>query len=228
MGFYRQEYWNRLHFLLYGIFPTQGLKLSLLHCSCLENPRDGGAWWAVVSGVAQSRTRLKRLSSSSSSSFISRWILYHSAIYSKEKNFKLKKKTTKSGNSSDSAPRTEKNADLNFMHLRSKQIKYVLHSKQGNGKTLSLIMIFSSFSQDSAIIIGWNPPDSRERWQFLSFSSNSSSVILKSSKSHEVFSKSPVPSLAHRGKDQYKQWWWLHLNQLSMKINDGHRKRGER
>ena len=38
-----------------------------LQCSCLENPRDRGAWWAAVSGVAQSRTRLKRLSSSSSS-----------------------------------------------------------------------------------------------------------------------------------------------------------------
>ena len=38
-----------------------------LHCSCLENPRDGGAWWAAVSGVAQSQTRLMRLSSSSSS-----------------------------------------------------------------------------------------------------------------------------------------------------------------
>ena len=37
-----------------------------LQCSCLENPRDGGACWAAVSGVAQSRTRLKRLSSSSS------------------------------------------------------------------------------------------------------------------------------------------------------------------
>ena len=36
-----------------------------LQCSCLENPRDGGAWWAAVSGVAQSRTQLKRLSSSS-------------------------------------------------------------------------------------------------------------------------------------------------------------------
>ena len=35
-----------------------------LQCSCLENPRDGGAWWAAVSGVAQSRTRLKWLSSS--------------------------------------------------------------------------------------------------------------------------------------------------------------------
>ena len=37
-----------------------------LQCSCLENPRDGGAWLAAVYGVAQSRTRLKRLSSSSS------------------------------------------------------------------------------------------------------------------------------------------------------------------
>ena len=39
-----------------------------LQCSCLENPRDGGAWWAAVYGVAQSRARLKWLSSSSSSS----------------------------------------------------------------------------------------------------------------------------------------------------------------
>ena len=38
-----------------------------LHYSCLENPRDSGAWWAAVYGVAQSRTRLKWLSSSSSS-----------------------------------------------------------------------------------------------------------------------------------------------------------------
>ena len=38
-----------------------------LQCSCLENPRDGGAWWAALYRVAQSRTRLKRLSSSSSS-----------------------------------------------------------------------------------------------------------------------------------------------------------------
>ena len=36
-----------------------------LQYSCLENPRDRGAWWAAVYGVAQSRTRLKRLSSSS-------------------------------------------------------------------------------------------------------------------------------------------------------------------
>ena len=37
-----------------------------LQCSCLENPRDGGAWWAAVYGVTQSWTRLKQLSRSSS------------------------------------------------------------------------------------------------------------------------------------------------------------------
>ena len=41
-----------------------------LQCSCLENPRDGGCWWAAIYGVAQSRTQLKRLSSSSSSIYI--------------------------------------------------------------------------------------------------------------------------------------------------------------
>ena len=52
------------HFSLSCIGEGNG---NSLQCSCLENPRDGGAWWAVIYGVAQSRTRLKRLSSSSSS-----------------------------------------------------------------------------------------------------------------------------------------------------------------
>ena len=42
--------------------------VTALQYSCLENPRNGGAWWAAVYGVAQSRTQLKWLSSSSSSS----------------------------------------------------------------------------------------------------------------------------------------------------------------
>ena len=50
------------HFSLSCIGEGNG---NLLQCSCLENPRGGGAWWASVYGVAQSRTRLKRLSSSS-------------------------------------------------------------------------------------------------------------------------------------------------------------------
>ena len=49
------------HFSLSWIGEGNG---NPLQCSCLENPRDGGAWWAAVSGVAQSRARLKRLSSS--------------------------------------------------------------------------------------------------------------------------------------------------------------------
>ena len=44
-----------------------------LQCSCLENPSDGGAWWAAIYGVAQSRTRLKRLSSSSSRTLAVQW-----------------------------------------------------------------------------------------------------------------------------------------------------------
>ena len=52
------------HFSLLCIGEGNG---NPLQCSCLENPRDGGAWWAAVSGVAQSRTPLKLLSSRSTS-----------------------------------------------------------------------------------------------------------------------------------------------------------------
>ena len=54
---------RHFHFSLSCIREGNG---NPLQCSCLENPRDGGAWWAAVCGVAQSRTRLRRLSSSSS------------------------------------------------------------------------------------------------------------------------------------------------------------------
>ena len=57
---------ERLHFH-FSLSCTGEGNGNPLQCSCLENPRDGGAWWAAVYGVAQSRTRLKRLSSSSSS-----------------------------------------------------------------------------------------------------------------------------------------------------------------
>ena len=50
------------HFSLSCIGEGNG---NQLQCSCLENSRDGRAWWAVFYGVAQSRTRLKRLSSTS-------------------------------------------------------------------------------------------------------------------------------------------------------------------
>ena len=59
----RHDEWLNFHFSLPCIGKGNG---NPLQCSCLENPRDGGAWWAAVYGVAQSQTRLKRLSSSSS------------------------------------------------------------------------------------------------------------------------------------------------------------------
>ena len=49
---------ERLHFHFSLSFIGEG-NGNPLQCSCLENPRDGGAWWAAVYGVAQSRTRLK-------------------------------------------------------------------------------------------------------------------------------------------------------------------------
>ena len=65
MGSQESDTTERLHFhfSLSCIGEGNGKPLQ---CSCLENPRDGGAWWAAVYGVAQSWTRLKRLSSSSS------------------------------------------------------------------------------------------------------------------------------------------------------------------
>ena len=59
--------WLPFHFSLSCIGEGNG---NPLQCSCLENPRDGGAWWAAVYGVTQSWTRLKRLSSSSTEGII--------------------------------------------------------------------------------------------------------------------------------------------------------------
>ena len=47
------------HFSLSCIGEADG---NPLQCSCLEDPRDGGAWWAAIYGVTQGRTRRKRLS----------------------------------------------------------------------------------------------------------------------------------------------------------------------
>ena len=57
-GRYQSDTTERLHFhfLLSCVGDGNG---NPLQCSCLENPRDGGAWWAAVYGAAQSRTRLE-------------------------------------------------------------------------------------------------------------------------------------------------------------------------
>ena len=64
MGSLESDTTERLHFRFSLSCIGEG-NGNPLQCSCLENPRDGEAWWAAVYGVAQSQTRLKRLSSSS-------------------------------------------------------------------------------------------------------------------------------------------------------------------
>ena len=65
MGSLELDSTERLHFH-FSLSCIGGGNGNPLQCSCLENPADGGAWWAAIYGVTQSRTRLKRLSSSSS------------------------------------------------------------------------------------------------------------------------------------------------------------------
>ena len=75
--------WLHFHFSLSCIGEGNG---NPLQCSCLENPRDGGAWWAAICGVTQSRTRLKRLSSSSSRPCIQGILMF---VYFWDWNFPL-------------------------------------------------------------------------------------------------------------------------------------------
>ena len=63
MGSLESDMTERLH-VHFSLSCTGEGNGSPLQCSCLENPRDGGPWWAAVYGVAQSQTRLKQLSSS--------------------------------------------------------------------------------------------------------------------------------------------------------------------
>ena len=79
--------WLHFHFSLSRTGEGNG---GPLQCSCLENPRDDGAWWASIYGVAQSRTRLKRLSSSRGS-----WKCFFFGQNKKEVKKKRKKKQGK-------------------------------------------------------------------------------------------------------------------------------------
>ena len=69
-GLKRSGLTEQLHFF-FSLSCTGEGNGNPLQCSCLENPRDRGAWWAAIYGVAQSQTGLKRLSSSSKGS--SQW-----------------------------------------------------------------------------------------------------------------------------------------------------------
>ena len=73
---------ERLHFQFpLSTFMRWRRKWQPLQCSCLENPRDEGAWWAAIHGVAQSWTRLKWFSSSSVHWYISVLIWMKSNLY---------------------------------------------------------------------------------------------------------------------------------------------------
>ena len=94
MGSLESDTTERLHFhfSLSCIGEGNG---NLLQCSCLENPRDGAAWWATIYGVSQSQTQLKRLSSSSSSRVTEQQeeavsiLKSESAVESERSNFKF-------------------------------------------------------------------------------------------------------------------------------------------
>ena len=88
-GCWESDTTERLHFHFSLSCIGEGNGNSL-QCSCLENPRDGEAWWAAAYWVTQSWTRLKRLSSSSSSSSGINYLItclvplfcsYHSCLY---------------------------------------------------------------------------------------------------------------------------------------------------
>ena len=87
MGWLESDTIERLHFH-FSLSCTGEGNGNPLQCSCLENPRDGAVWWAAVYGVAQSRTRLKRLSSSSSIVFLlSIWLISSLPSFSSEFDF---------------------------------------------------------------------------------------------------------------------------------------------
>ena len=75
--------------------PTEEGNGNPLQCSCLENPKDGGAWWAAISGVAQSQTGLKWLSSSSN-------MATHSSILIPRKSYRQRSLLGKSVESLES------------------------------------------------------------------------------------------------------------------------------
>ena len=79
---------ERLHFH-FSLSCTGEGNGNPLQCSCLENPRDREVWWAAVYGVAQSRTRLKWLSSSSSRSDLAAAAEQHTGYHGKHPMYLL-------------------------------------------------------------------------------------------------------------------------------------------
>ena len=98
-GCWGSDMTERLHFH-FSLSCTGEGNGNPLQCSCLENPRDGGAWWAAVYGVLQSRTRLKWRSSRSSTmphlqkAFIDCWVSFKSSALTANQLYTLRLVTT--------------------------------------------------------------------------------------------------------------------------------------
>ena len=100
-----------------------------LQCSCLENPRDRGAWWAAIHGVAQSQTRLKQLSSSSRDQPVSRALQAVFTIWvTREAQF-LKILEFQMGSTKPEvirSPFSKGGCDVTFIEKRVKQSKEII------------------------------------------------------------------------------------------------------
>ena len=112
------------HSLLQGILPNPGLQYS-----CLENPRDRGAWRAAIHGVAQSQTRLKQLSSSSRDQPVSRALQAVFTIWvTREAQF-LKILEFQMGSTKPEvirSPFSKGGCDVTFIEKRVKQSKEII------------------------------------------------------------------------------------------------------
>ena len=79
MGSLELDTTEQLHFH-FSLSCTGERNGNPLQCSCLENPRDGGAWWAAVYGVTQSQTRLSDFTSTSHFHALEKEMATHSSV----------------------------------------------------------------------------------------------------------------------------------------------------
>ena len=119
----RQDWATSLSFLLSCIGGGNG---NPLQCSCLENPRDRGAWWAAIYGVAQSRTRLKCLSSKHGlPSFFNSYakcIMRNAALDEAQAGIKIAKRNTNNLRyADDTTLRAESEEELKSLLMKLKE-----------------------------------------------------------------------------------------------------------
>ena len=136
MGSLESDTTERLHFHFSLSYIGEG-NSNPLQCSCLENPRDGGAWWAAIYGVTQSRTLLKRLSSSSSSSSLAlelgqcclfTWFLSENSKDLGVRNYGGERAKKRSVGAPPATPQTSVLFQISFTVYSEKEIVLIPHS----------------------------------------------------------------------------------------------------